>query len=44
MEMQKKSVSVLGVSEVWWKGKVKNRSSYYTVYYSGVKGLKEAYQ
>jgi hypothetical protein len=42
-EMQKKAVTVLSVTEVWWKGKAENRSSYYTVYYSGVKGLTEAY-
>jgi hypothetical protein len=43
-EMQKRAVSAQGVTEVWWRGKVKNRNSYYTVYYSGVKVLKEAYQ
>ena len=35
MEMQKNEVSVLDVSEVWWKGKVEIRSGNYTVYYSG---------
>jgi hypothetical protein len=43
-EMQMKAVSVQGVTEVWWKGKVKNRNNYYTVYYPEVKFLKEAYQ
>jgi hypothetical protein len=35
-EMQKNAVSVLGVSEVWWKGRGEIRSGDYTVYYSGV--------
>ena len=35
MEMQKNDVSVLGVSEVRWKGKGEIRSGDYTVYYSG---------
>jgi hypothetical protein len=34
-EMQKKEVSVLGVSEVRWKEKGEIRSCDYTVYYSG---------
>jgi exonuclease III len=34
-EMQKNEVSVLGVSEVRWKGQGEIRSSDYTVYYSG---------
>ena len=34
-EMQKNEVSVLGVSEVRWKGKGEIRSHDYTVYYSG---------
>ena len=34
-EMQKNAVSVLGVSEVQWKGKGEIRSGDYTVYYSG---------
>jgi len=35
MEMQKNDVSVLGVSEVWWKGQGEIRNGDYTVYYSG---------
>ncbi|PNF32613.1 hypothetical protein B7P43_G17996 [Cryptotermes secundus] len=35
MEMQKNEVSVLGVSEVRWKGQGEIRSGDYTVYYSG---------
>ena len=35
IEMQKNDVSVLGVSEVRWKGQGKIRSGDYTVYYSG---------
>ena len=34
-EMHKKAVSILGVSEVRWKGQVEIRSGDYTVYYSG---------
>jgi exonuclease III len=34
-EMQKNAVSVLGVSEVRWKGQGEIRSGDYTVYYSG---------
>jgi exonuclease III len=34
-EMQKNAVSVLGVSEVWWKGQGEIISGDYTVYYSG---------
>jgi len=34
-EMQKNDVSVLGVSEVRWKGQGEIRSGDYTVYYSG---------
>jgi hypothetical protein len=34
-EMQKNKVSILGVSEVRWKGHGKIRSGDYTVYYSG---------
>jgi nitrogen regulatory protein PII len=34
-EMQKNAVTVLGVSEVRWKGQGKIRSGDYTVYYSG---------
>jgi exonuclease III len=34
-EMQKNAVSVLGVSEVQWKGQGEIRSGDYTVYYSG---------
>ncbi|PNF33125.1 hypothetical protein B7P43_G14718 [Cryptotermes secundus] len=34
-EMQKNEVSVLGVSEVRWKGQGEIRSGHYTVYYSG---------
>jgi len=34
-KMQKNEVSVLGVSEVRWKGKGEIRSHDYTVYYSG---------
>ena len=34
-EMQKNEVSVLGVSEVRWKGQCEIRSGDYTVYYSG---------
>jgi hypothetical protein len=34
-EMQKNQVSVLGVSEVWWKGQGEITSGDYTVYYSG---------
>ena len=34
-EMQKNDVSVLGVSEVRWKGQGKIRSGDYIVYYSG---------
>ena len=33
--MQKNYVSVLGVSQVWWKGQGEIRSGDYTVYYSG---------
>ena len=33
--MQKNEVSVLGVSEVWWKGQGEIRSGDYIVYYSG---------
>jgi hypothetical protein len=32
---QKNAVSMLGVSEVWWKGQGETRSGDYTVYYSG---------
>jgi hypothetical protein len=34
-EMQKNAVSVLGVSEVRWKGQGEIRSGNYTVYYCG---------
>jgi nitrogen regulatory protein PII len=34
-EMQKNAVSVLGVSEVRWKGQREIRSGDYAVYYSG---------
>jgi hypothetical protein len=34
-EMQKNGLSILGVSEVWWKGQGEIRSGDYTVYYSG---------
>jgi hypothetical protein len=34
-EMQKNTVTVLGVSEVRWKGQGEIRSGDYTVYYSG---------
>jgi hypothetical protein len=34
-EMQKNAVSVLGVSEIWWKGQGEIRSGDYIVYYSG---------
>ena len=34
-EMQKNDVSVLGVSEVRWKGQGEIRSGDYTLYYSG---------
>ena len=34
-EMQKNAVSILGVSEVRWKGQGEIRSGDYTVYYSG---------
>ena len=34
-EMQKNEVSVLGVSEVRWKGQGERRRGDYTVYYSG---------
>jgi hypothetical protein len=34
-EMQKKAVSILGVSEVRWKEQGKIRSVDYTLYYSG---------
>jgi exonuclease III len=34
-EMQKRAVSVLGVSEVRWKGQGEIKSGDYTVYYSG---------
>jgi hypothetical protein len=34
-EMQKNAVSVLGVTEVRWKGQGEVRSGDYTVYYSG---------
>jgi hypothetical protein len=34
LEMQKNEVSVLGVSEVRWKGQGEIRSGDYTVYYS----------
>ena len=33
--MQKNAVSILGVSEVRWKGEGEIRSGDYTVYYSG---------
>jgi hypothetical protein len=35
MEMQKNEVSVVGVSEVRWKGQGEIKSGDYTVYYSG---------
>ena len=35
MEMQKNDLSILGVSEVRWKGQSEIRSGDYTVYYSG---------
>jgi hypothetical protein len=34
-EMQKNEVSILGVSEVRWKGQGEIRNGDYTVYYSG---------
>jgi nitrogen regulatory protein PII len=34
-ELQKNEVSILGVSEVRWKGQGEIRSGDYTVYYSG---------
>jgi hypothetical protein len=34
-EMQNNAVSVVGVSEVPWKGQGEKRSDDYTVYYSG---------
>jgi hypothetical protein len=34
-EMQKNEVSILGVSEMQWKGQGEIRSGDYTVYYSG---------
>ena len=34
-EMQKNVVSILGISEVRWKGQGEIRSGDYTVYYSG---------
>jgi len=34
-ELQKNAVSILGVSEVRWKGQGEIRSGDYTVYYSG---------
>ena len=34
-EMQKNEVSIVGVSEVRWKGQGEIRSDDYTVYYSG---------
>jgi hypothetical protein len=37
-EMLKNAVSVLGVSEVLWKGQGEIRSGVYTKYYSGGKG------
>ena len=33
-EMEKNAVSVLGVSEVWWKGQGEIRNGDYTVYFS----------
>ena len=38
MEMQRNDLSVLGVSEVRWKGQGEIRSGDYTVYYSGGEG------
>ena len=35
MKMQKNAVSILGVSEVRWKGQGELRSGDYVVYYSG---------
>jgi len=32
--MEKNAVSVLGVSEVWWKGQGEIRNGDYTMYYS----------
>ena len=32
--MEKNAVSVLGVSEVWWKGQGEIRNGDYTVYFS----------
>jgi hypothetical protein len=43
-EMQKKEVSVLGDSEVWWKGQGVIRSGDYTVYYSGGERAKQVLQ
>ena len=40
--MQKKAVSVLGVSEVRWEAECEIRSGDYLVCCSGVKRLKEA--
>ena len=34
-EMQKNEVSIVGVSELRWKGQGELRSGDYTVYYSG---------
>jgi exonuclease III len=34
-EMEKNGVSIMGVSEVRWKGQVEIRSGYYTMYNSG---------
>ena len=35
MEMKKNDLSILGVSEVRWKGQGEIRSGHYTVFYSG---------
>jgi hypothetical protein len=38
------AVSVVGVSEVWWKGQSEMKSGGYTVYCSRGEGLKEEQQ
>jgi hypothetical protein len=43
-EMQKKEVSILGVSEVRWKGQGEIRICDYTVYYCGSEGPEKVWQ
>jgi len=43
-EMQKNEVSILGVSELGWKGQGELRSGDYTVYYSGGERAEKVWQ